>query len=67
MVVFVYLCVFFFLSKCIFVLICLCRCVCVWVGLCAFEEKEEDEERRGEVTEFVEPREEREKKVRMRN
>ena len=34
---------FFFLSKCIFVLICLYECVCVWVCLCASEEKEEDE------------------------
>ena len=36
-------------------------CLC----LCASEEKEEDEERR--VTEFVEPKEEREKKERTGN
>ena len=65
----VYLCFFFFFSKCISMLICLYGCVCVWVCLClclcASEEKEEDEERR--VTKFVEPKEEREKKERAGN
>ena len=44
-------------------LICLCGCVCVWVCLCHLRKKKKM--RRGEVTEFVEHGEEREKKEQM--